>query len=140
MMSFAQSDTELAYILAKEMAHNSLKHASKQHIVGTVSAIIDNLVRIQPDLSTMAGSAGVKAMPQELEAEADKLALYMLARAGYSIDGAARFWQRLATQYPAAVQNSYTAIHPTITHRLTVIEKTTAEIKNKQASRRPLLP
>jgi beta-barrel assembly-enhancing protease len=140
MMNFAQSDTELAYILAKEMAHNSLRHASKQQAVGTVSAIIENLVRIQPDLSSMAGSAGVKTMPQNLDIEADKLALYMLARAGYSIDGAARFWQRLATRYPASVLNSYTAIHPVTAQRLSAIEKNVAEIKSKQASRRPLLP
>lgn len=140
MMSFVQSDAELAYILAKEMAHNSLRHASKQQAVGTVSAIIENLVRIQPDLSSMAGSAGVKTMPQHLETEADKLALYMLARAGYSIDGVARFWQRLATRYPATVLNSYTAIHPVTAQRLSAIEKAVAEIKNKQASQRPLLP
>jgi beta-barrel assembly-enhancing protease len=140
MMNFVQSDTELAYILAKEMAHNSLRHASKQQTAGTVSAIIENLVRIQPDLSGMAGSAGIKAMPQDLDAEADRLALYMLARSGYSIDGAAQFWQRMATRYPAKVPNSYTAIHPSTALRLSTIEKTVAEIKNKQVSRRPLLP
>jgi beta-barrel assembly-enhancing protease len=140
MMNFVQSDTELAYILAKEMAHNSLRHASKQQTVGTVSAIIENLVRIQPDLSSMAGSSGVKTMPQHLEVEADRLALYMLARAGYSIEGAARFWQRLAARYPATVLNSYTAIHPVSALRLTSLEKIVAEIKNKQASQRPLLP
>jgi beta-barrel assembly-enhancing protease len=140
MMNFVQSDTELAYVLAKEVAHNSLRHASKQNIVGTVSAIIENLVRIQPDLTTMAGSAGIKAMPQELDAEADRLAIYMLARAGYKIDDAPRFWQRLATQYPATVLNGYTAIHPGVAHRLSIIERTIAEIKSKQASRRPLIP
>ncbi len=140
MLNFVQSETELAYVLAKELAHNSLRHASKQNVVGTVSAVIENLVRIEPDLRSMAGSAGIKAMPQELDAEADRLALYMLARAGYNIDGAAHFWRRLATQYPATVLNSYTAIHPGTALRLTMIEKTATEIKNKQAMKRPLLP
>lgn len=140
MMNFVQSETELAYVLAKELAHNSLRHASKQKIAGTVSAVIENLVRIQPDLSTMAGSAGIKAMPPELDAEADRLALFMLARAGYNIDGAPQFWKRLAAQYPASVLNAYTAIHPGTSLRLTTIEKTVTEIKSKQASRRALLP
>lgn len=140
MMNFVQSDTELAYVLARELAHNSLRHARKQNIAGTVSAVIANLVRIEPDLSTMAGSAGIKAMPAELDMEADKLAVYMLARAGYSIDGTAQFWRRLAAQYPASVANAYTAIHPSTTLRLTAIEKAVAEIKIRQASNRPLLP
>lgn len=140
MMNFVRSDTELAYVLARELAHNSLRHAGKQNIAATVGAIIENLVRIQPDMSSMAGSAGIKPMPQELDAEADKLALYMLARAGYSIDDAARFWQRLATQYPGSVLNGYTAIHPATAHRINTIEKTVTEIKAKQAARRPLQP
>lgn len=140
MMNFVLSDTELAYILAKELAHNSLRHASKQTITGTVNAVIENLVRIEPDLSTMAGSAGIKPMPPELDAEADRLALYMLARAGYSIDEALQFWKRLATQYPVSVSNAYTAIHPGTHLRLAAIEKTVAEIKKKQAINRPLLP
>ncbi len=140
MMKFVQSDTELAYVLAKELAHNSLRHAYKQNIAGTVNAIIENLARVQPDLSAMAGSSGIKAMPQDLDAEADRLALYMLARAGYDIDGAARFWQRLATQYPSSVLNGYTAIHPGTEHRISSIERTVAEIKARQASKRPLLP
>lgn len=140
MMNFAQTDTELAYVLAKELAHNSLRHAARQNISGTVSDIIDNLTRIQPDLTSMAGTGGIKSMPQEMDAEADKVALYMLVRAGYSIDNAARFWQRLTTQYPASVLNGYAAIHPNTSSRLAVIEKTVTEIQGKQAARRTLLP
>ncbi|MGV3741599.1 MAG: M48 family metalloprotease [Burkholderiaceae bacterium] len=140
MMKFVQSDTELAYVLARELAHNSLRHANRQNIAGTVNAIIENLVRIQPDLSAMAGSAGIKPMPQELDAEADRLALYMLARAGYDIDGTVRFWQRLAAQYPPSVLNDYTAIHPGTAYRIAAIEKTVTEIKARQAAKRPLFP
>jgi beta-barrel assembly-enhancing protease len=140
LMGFTQSDTELAYVLAKQIAHNILQHAAKQNLAGTVSDIIDNLARIQPDLSAMGGSAGVKPMPQELDIEADRLALYLLARAGYKIDAVAAFWQRLATQYPPSVPNSYTAIHPSTAARLGMIEKTAQEISAKQAAGKPLLP
>ena len=140
MMNFVQSDIELAYVLAKELAHNALRHASKQNMTGTVGEIMDNLVRLQPDLSTMAGTAGIKSMPLELEAEADRLALYMLARAGYNLSAVPRFWERLASQYPPSVLNGYYAIHPGIAQRLPAIEKTLSEIKSKQASRRSLVP
>lgn len=112
MMNYAASDEELAYVLAKEMAHNALAHASRQHMNATVGGIIDNLVRMHPDMSTMVGLSGVKPMPQELDAMADKLSLYMLARAGYNIDRALPFWQKLAGQYPASALNGYTAMHP----------------------------
>lgn len=140
MLDFARSDEELAYVLAKEMAHNSLRHASRLNQSGTVSAIIDNLTRIQPDLSSMAGTSGVKPMPQELDAAADTLSLYMVARAGYSVDGAYRFWERLAARHPATELNSYTAIHPATAYRLSVMEKIVVDVKARVAGRQPLLP
>jgi len=79
-------------------------------------------------------------MPQDLDGAADYLSLYMVARAGYSVEGARAFWQRLANQYPASVLNGYTANHPAISHRLMVIDKTVAEIRSKQAAKRPLVP
>ncbi len=51
MMNFAANDNELAYVLAKEMAHNSLNHARVQRTTGTAGSIIDNLIRIRPDMS-----------------------------------------------------------------------------------------
>lgn len=140
MMNFTQSDQELAYLLAKEMAHNALGHAHKQRMSATLSGIIDNLIRIQPDMSVMGGTAGIKTYTQEQDASAQTLALYMAARAGYKLDQAAGFWRRLATRYPPTALDGYTAIHPATASQAPLIEKTVAEIKAKQAARKPLLP
>jgi len=140
MLAFAHTDREVAYVLAKEMAHNTLGHPQKQRMHATIGGIIDNLIRMHPDMSTMTGMAGIKPMPAEMDAEADTLALYMVARAGYDIDGAPAFWQKLATQYPPTLMNGYNAIHPSTASRLAAIEKTVAEIKAKQASKAPLVP
>ena len=140
MMNFARSDQELAYLLATEMAHNALAHAHKQKMSATLSGIIDNLIRIQPDMSMMGGTAGVKIYTPEQDANAHALALYMAARAGYGIDQAAGFWRRLATQYPPTIPNGYTAIHPSTGNQVAAIEKTVAEIKTKQAAGKPLVP
>jgi membrane-associated protease RseP (regulator of RpoE activity) len=140
MVNFAQSDEAIAYVLAKDIAHNVLGHAATTKQAYTIGSIIDNLVAVRPDVSMLIGSAGVKPMPQELDAAADRLSLYMVARAGYSLDQARAFWQRLATQYPATVMNGYTAVHPAISFRLAVIDKTIAEIKGKQAAKKPLVP
>lgn len=140
MMRAAQSDNELAYVLAKEMAHNVLGHQAKQHISGTMAEIIDNLILLHPDMSTMNGKAGIKPYTPQLDEAADNLSLYLAARAGYSIDGAPRFWQRLAQQYPASVLNGYTAIHPMTSYRLSAMDKAVMELKAKETAGKPLMP
>src|SRR5476649_2404559 len=140
MVNFAQSDEAIAYVLAKDIAHNVLGHAATTRSAYTVGSIIDNLVSVRPDLTMLIGTAGVKPMPQELDAAADYLSLYMVARAGYSLDHAHAFWQRMTGQYPATVLNGYTANHPAVNYRLSVIDKTIAEIKGKQAAKKPLVP
>lgn len=140
MLNFAKSDEELAYLIAKDMAHNSLGHAIRQRMVATTGSVIDNLMRAKPDVTATAGTGGIRPFPQELDAAADNMALYMLVRAGYSIDGYAAFWQRLATQYPVSIPNGYTALHPATAYRLTMIDKSTQTLKAKQAAGKPLTP
>lgn len=140
MINFVRSDTELAYVIAKELAHNALRHSVQQRMTGTVGGIINNLSSMNPDTSMLNGTGGVTAMPQDLDAAADTLSLYMLARAGYAIDGAAAFWQRLAAQYPPTVLNGYTAIHPATAYRLSVINRTVADIKSKVSSNQAITP
>ena len=140
MVGFAKTDTELAYVLAREFAHNALGHPLRQHASATIAGVIDNLIRVKPDLSMTHGMGGIKPYPQELDAAADNTGLYMAARAGYAIDGEGAFWQRLATQVPATVMNGYTAIHPSTAYRLSAIETTETEIKSKLAARKALLP
>ncbi|CAN7689013.1 M48 family metallopeptidase [Duganella sp. Dugasp56] len=140
MVNFAQTDENIAYVLAKDIAHNVLGHAAITKQAYTVGSIIDNLVAVRPDLSMLIGSAGVKPVPADLDTAADYLSLYMVARAGYNLDHAHAFWQRMAAQYPATVLNGYTATHPAIGKRLTVIDQTIVEIKGKQAAKKTLMP
>ena len=140
MIGFANDDDELAYLLAKGMAHNILGHAAAQRNASTIGSIIDNLVLVKPDTSLLIGSGGIKAMPQESDAAAERLAIYLVARAGYNINDAARFVKRLAATYPATVLNGYVANHPATTFRVAAIEKAVAEVKAKQADKKPLLP
>lgn len=140
LLNFTQSEQELAYVIAREMAHNILGHAASQRMGATMGGIIDNLIRVTPDLDTMTGRSGVTPYPATLDADADRLGLYLAARAGYNVDTASSFWKRLTERYPASVANGYTAIHPDNNARLAALEKTTAEIRAKQAAKRPLLP
>jgi hypothetical protein len=140
MIEFTRNDEELAYVLATGLAHNVLGHAAVQRNSATISSIIDNLIGVKPDESMLIGSAGIKAMPADLDAAADRVAVYMLARAGYGIDGDDDFWKRLAAAHPATVLNGYTANHPAVEARTAAINKAVAEVKAKHAAKKPLVP
>jgi len=137
ILDYLQSDAELAVLLAQEIAHNTLRHAQALQMKGTLAAVIDKLLPLKPDLTGLAGSAGIKIMPAAMDMEADRLALYMLARAGYSPAIAATTWQHLAQN---TAPNSYTALHPWTDERLALLQATTEEIRQKQLSKKPLVP
>jgi hypothetical protein len=138
MLNFVTSDEELATILATEMAHNVLGDVAKRHMGAAVGAVIDNLTRIHPELNNMADA--VKPAPPEANNAADRLGLYLAARAGYDIVGAEQFWSRLANQYPSGAADAYTTNHPLSAYRLSAIAKIVAEIKAKQAAGQVLMP
>ena len=140
MVNAAQNDEGIAFVIAREMAHNILDHARTQRSSGTAGSIIDSLGAVQPDVSMLTGSAGVKAMPQEMDAQADTLAIYLLARAGYDIGNAASFWQRIATQVPAGTANGYTALHPGMSARIAAINRAVIDVRAKQSAKKPLRP
>jgi hypothetical protein len=140
MLGFARNDDELAYVVARTMAHNMLGHAAAQRNAATIGSIIDNLTAITPDTSMLIGSGGIKAMPAAEDVAADRLAVYLLARAGYRYEGASAFWKRLAAAYPAKVLNGYTANHPATAMRVVAIDKAVGEVKGKESAKKPLVP
>jgi hypothetical protein len=140
MINATRDDDELAFVLARSMAHNMLGHAAAQRSSATLGSIIDNLKSVTPDNSMLIGSGGIKAMPPEVDAAADRLGQYMAARAGYDVDEAPGFWKRLNESYPATVLNGFNANHPVLAARLSAIEKANAEIKAKRSAKKPLAP
>lgn len=81
LVEFATRDDELALILAHELAHNILGHKAKLDAAGVSRGLF-------------AGMGRNGARIRETEAEADRLALYLMARAGYDITIAPAFWER----------------------------------------------
>lgn len=140
MIGFTQNDDELAYVVARTMAHNMLGHAGTQRNAATIGSIIDNLTTINPDTSMLIGSGGIRAMPADADTAADRLAIYLLARADYRIEGASAFWKRLAAVHPAKVLNGYTANHPATPARVAAIDKAVAEVKAKKSGKKALVP
>ncbi|MDQ2820278.1 MAG: M48 family metallopeptidase [Pseudomonadota bacterium] len=140
LIAFTRNDNELAIVVAKSMAHNILGHANMQRNAATIGDIIDSLGSVRPDTSMLIGSGGIKAMPVELDIAADRLSLYLLARAGYDISDVPTFWKRLHGTYPPTVLNGYTANHPATNARVAALEKAADEVKAKRAAKKPLVP
>lgn len=136
----ALTDQELAVILAREIAHNVLQHSQAMQMRATVAGVIDALLPPKPDLSGFAGSAGIKTMDEKLDQDADRLALYMLARAGLNPASAIDTLERLAQRIPATVTSSYTALHPWTSERAGLMRNTVTEIRQKQAAKKALVP
>jgi hypothetical protein len=140
MLHFAQSDEELAVILAKGMAHNILGHAATTNSTATVGSVITNLASVKPDTSLLIGSAGIRPMSADHDSAADNLSLYLLARGGYNVDAAIPFWKRLDKAYPATVLNGYVANHPATGARMTALAASLTEVKSKLVNKKPLTP
>ncbi len=142
MMSFARDDTELALVLAHEMAHNAMKHmdARRQNMGLGLLADIAAAILSRGQVGTNFAQIGAMAYSQEFEAEADYVGLYILAAAGLPIEGAPHFWRRMAAAHPASIRSNHAASHPSTAYRMVALEETVKEIRDKQAKGLPLAP
>ena len=82
---YVQDEQELAAVLAHEFAHNILRHRIRLDDAGVARGFFGNFGRNA-------------RLIRETEAEADRLSVYLLDRAGYDPDAAVRFWSRFGRQ------------------------------------------
>lgn len=114
LIAETQSESELASVVAHEVAHVSQRHlvrnmGSMQNSgPATIAAVVGSLLlsMVSPDLGMAAISgtlAGVKQASinytRMYEQEADRIGLNMLARAGFDPQGAPDFFGRMAEKY-----------------------------------------
>lgn len=136
MLEFVQSDDELAFVIAREMAHNTLNPAARTDM----KAIINRLHTVDIGPSSADLGPALQPFTPVLDATVDKLALYMLARADYPITGVSSFWARLAKKTPVTIKHGHTAMHPSTSYRLALIKQISLDIKQKQKHEWPILP
>ncbi|MDH4386694.1 MAG: M48 family metallopeptidase [Caulobacter sp.] len=122
MVRYARNDDELALFVAHELAHVYLGHG------GPVSSSSRSRIAIGP------GPDGLRRM----EAEADYLALYLTARAGYDAEAAPALWRQLGADFPAVREQSRS--HPGSLERVAAMRATLEEIREKRAAGLPLWP
>ena len=147
MLRFIETDTELALVIAHELAHNSMEHIKKKKTnaigAGLGGLAVDILlatagVNTGGAMSEAMMSAGGRAKSVDFEQEADYVGMYYMARSGYKTNKVADFWRRMATETQTGLKKRTT--HPTSPERFIAIEKTHAEITKKKRTGVALLP
>jgi predicted Zn-dependent protease len=142
MMRFAKNDDELALVISHELAHDAMGHIQKKEGNRLIGTFVDVLIAAVAHVNTQGafGRAGGQAYSKEFESEADYVGLYIMARAGMSIDDAPNFWRRMAAAHPGAIGDSFSSTHPATPERMLALEKTVQEIHQKEKEGLPLLP
>jgi predicted Zn-dependent protease len=131
----AQSESELAAVLAHEISHVTQRHLARmvnKQSQGQMAALLSLAVAIlaarsNPDVALGAAVAGQAAgLQQQLnysrdfEREADRLGLQLLEKAGYDIRGMGTFFERLQ-KFGRLYENNapgYLRTHPLTTERI----------------------
>lgn len=126
LAQFAQTDDELALILGHELAHNVLGHRIWNETGGEGRTVVDR------DCDQRLCSGG------NHEQQADRVGLFLMARAGYDPRVAAPFWRRFGA-------SNWRVRYPQLAHasagtRASRLEDVQQEIEGLAASNRPLIP
>lgn len=108
MMDFARNDDELATIAAHELAHNVLGHIA------------------------------LKTPSKQAEYEADRLGVWLMARAGFDVDAVVPFWTRFEKRTNPGIFADGT--HPSPKKRLAAVARAVGELKAQRAAGQPLIP
>lgn len=139
MMRFAESNDELAVVVGHEIAHNLMGHIDKKRGNQILGALIDAILHgAGVNTHGVFTQIGAMVFSQDFEREADYVGLYLMARAGYPVDGAANLWRRIGVAHPGSISANLGATHPPTPERFLALEQTAAEIAAKQKTGQPL--
>lgn len=147
ILRVTKTDTDLAVVVGHELAHVTMGHHGKQLVNGLLGgvsgAVIDGGLMMGgiytgATFSRHLEVAGEHAFSVAFEREADYVGAYYAARAGYDITGVENVWRAMALESPDSIRLGKT--HPTTPVRFVQMQKTIAEIADKQRRHLPLEP
>lgn len=149
MMRFSETDQELQVVIAHELAHNLEGHLGdrkKNTAIGGLLGLAGDLllaaagVNSEGTLTAVGLAAGATAFSQDVELEADYVAMYILARAGIDTSAAPMFWRRIAVEHTGSIENNHFSSHPSTPERFVRLDAAHEEIEAKLSAGLPLLP
>ncbi len=150
ILSVANTEEKVAFILGHEMAHALLDHSrtriSAQNAQNAITSAawigsfaldlvglgeIGGLARAATNVASL-GSQFFLMNPwgRDQELEADKLGMMIIHWAGYNISGIPNFWQSMAGGNPN--DHDFFSTHPSDSKRIAVMNELIAEIENEK--------
>ncbi len=142
MLDFCLNDTELAYIVAHELAHNALRHHRDyviNYLVGTVADVA--LLSVGVPTPNAVGLLNAVWPSPGYEMEADYVALFLLVRAGFDPREMLDIWPRLASLSPEQIPKGLLIrTHPDFASRQVRLKAAIDEIERLAAAGAPLVP
>ena len=150
ILSVADSEEKVAFILGHEMAHALLDNArtriSAQNAQNTITSAawfgsfaldlvglggVGNLTRAATNVASI-GSQYFLLNPwgRDQELEADKLGMMIIHWAGYDISSIPNFWQSMAGGNPN--NHDFFSTHPSDSKRIAVMNELIVEIENQK--------
>ena len=149
----AQSESELASVVAHEIGHVAQRHIARQigqqkqdALIPLAGAILAALtIRANPDAATSAlvGSEGLAIQRQlnfsrEAEREADRVGLQIMRTAGFETSGMIAFFGRMQTASRAYSEiPAFLNSHPLTTERIADITERTRDLRYRQHADNP---
>jgi Zn-dependent protease with chaperone function len=115
---YVTDDEELAAVLAHEFAHNVLRHRARLDQAGVARGFFGNFGRNA-------------RLIRETEAEADRLSVYLLDRAGYDPEAAVRFWTRFGRRGLSFLESP---THPNWRQRIALFQAEIDAIRRARAA------
>lgn len=119
LVEFVANEDELALVIAHELAHNILGHRARLDAAGVSRGLF-------------AGFGKNRGRIRETELEADRLALYLMTRAGYDPSVAPAFWQRFGRKLVPGFLSDGT--HPGTAERVRRAEAEITRIRQQRAA------
>jgi metalloendopeptidase OMA1, mitochondrial len=143
IMKLATTDDELAVVMGHEIAHATCRHGaeriSQDVLVKTGLSAADVLVKtesaetnqlIQAALGMGAQVGILLPYSRKHETEADEVGLQYLHQAGFNVDAAATFWEKMAAMGGGATPQ-WLSTHPSNETRIENLRRLAEEIKKQ---------
>jgi predicted Zn-dependent protease len=131
ILPICQNEAGLATVLAHQIGHSLARHGgeriSRHYLLDTIATsprILPNRwaqwrnERLVAAYGLAWRSDEILPFSQQHEAEADRIGLLLMARAGYDPSEAPRFWRRLTAAYADADAPALLVHHPSYAHRV----------------------
>ncbi|MFP5221539.1 MAG: M48 family metallopeptidase [Acidobacteriota bacterium] len=145
LFKYVQDDAQLATVMAHEVAHALARHGAERatmelgaQIGGAVLSFVlseedPRLVQIASQVWGFGASLGVMLpYSRKHEHEADAIGLHLMAKAGYDMSAAVRFWDNMRKNPQTPRTLAFLSTHPTDEKRIDRIKKTIADIQAGQ--------